>query len=457
MNIKLRLTILNFLELFVFGAWLISLGGYLGGQLHFEGIQIGKVFATLGIASLVMPAIVGIIADKYLNAQKLLGLLHLIGAGFMVYLAQTQDFETFYWLILGYLTMYMPTLGLANSVSYSILEKNNYDVVKVFPPIRVWGTIGFIIAEVAVGTFGWAQSNMQFYFAAIISVVLGLYSFTLPNVPLSNAENKSFAERLGLDAFVLFKEYKMAIFFIFATLLGVVLQISNAWASEFMRSFTAEYPDSFAVTNSNTFIALSQVSETVFILTIPFFLKRFGIKVVMIMSMLAWFLRFGLFGIGSPEGIGVGYLIMSMVVYGAAFDFFNISGSLFVEIETDTKFRSSAQGLFILLTNGVGAVLGAYGSGYIVQHFTTHYTKISEFAKRLGIQPDNEWLVKEIGKMKSKGIVIVDGVIQDSSLSVVDWPNVWSIFAGYALILAIIFAILFKYKHNPDTIGEVKH
>jgi NHS family xanthosine MFS transporter len=413
MKIKLRLTILNFFELFVFGAWLISLGGYLGGQLHFEGLQIGKIFTTLGIASLVMPGIVGIIADKYINAQKLLGLLHIIGAGFMFFLAQTHDYDTFFWMMLGYLTVYMPTLGLANTVSYSILTENKFDVIKEFPKIRVWGTIGFIVAEVAVGTFGWAQNNMQFYFAMVISLIMGVYSFTLPNVPLSKSENKSFAERLGLDAFALFKEYKMAVFFVFATLLGVVLQISNAWASEFMRSFATDFPDSFVVTNSNTFIALSQVSETLFILTIPFFLKRFGIKTVMIMSMIAWFLRFGLFGIGSPEGIGVGYLIMSMVVYGAAFDFFNISGSLFIETETDSKYRGSAQGLFVLLTNGVGAMLGGIGSGYVVQYFTT-----------------------ETGR---------------------DWFSIWMVFAGYAIFLAVLFALIFKYKHNPDKIGKVTH
>lgn len=413
MSIKFRLTILNFLELFVFGAWLISLGGYLGGQLDFEGIQIGKIFTTLGIASLIMPSIVGIIADKYLNAQKLLGLLHIIGAGFMFFLAQTHDYDTFFWMMLGYLTVYMPTLGLANTVSYSILTNNNFDVIKVFPKIRVWGTIGFIVAEVAVGTLGWAQNNMQFYFAMAISLIMGVYSFTLPNVPLSKSENKSFAERLGLDAFALFKEYKMAIFFIFATLLGVVLQISNAWASEFLRSFKTSFPDSFAVTNSNTLIALSQVSEVLFILTIPFFLKRLGIKTVMIMSMIAWFLRFGLFGIGTPEGIGLGYLIMSMIAYGAAFDFFNISGSLFIETETDSKYRGSAQGLFISLTNGIGAILGGIGSGYVVQHFTT-----------------------EAGR---------------------DWFSIWMVFAGYAMMLAILFAIVFKYKHNPETIKEVTH
>lgn len=419
MNIKLRLTILNFLELFVFGSWLISLGGYLGGQLHFEGIQIGKVFTTLGIASLVMPGIIGIIADKYLNAQKLLGLLHIIGAGFMIFLAQTKDFDTFFWLMLGYLTVYMPTLGLANTVSYSILTSHKFDIIKVFPNIRVWGTIGFIVAEVSVGTFGWAKSNMQFYFAMVISILMGLYSFTMPNVPLAKAKNKSLTERLGLDALVLFKEYKIAVFFIFSTLLGVVLQITNAWASEFLRSFSATYPNSFAVTNSNTLIALSQVSETLFILTIPFFLKRFGIKIVMIMSMLAWFLRFGLFGIGNPEGIGLGYLVLSMVVYGAAFDFFNISGSLFIETETNNKYRGSAQGLFILLTNGLGAVIGGVGSGYIVQQY-------SEYSA-------NHDLISR------------------------DWFTIWMIFSVYAIVLAILFALVFKYKHIPNKLKKIKH
>jgi len=413
MSIKLRLTVLNFLELFVFGAWLISLGGYLWGELHFEGAQIGGIFSTLGLASLVMPGIIGIIADKYINAQKLLGILHIIGAGFLIFLAQTNDYDTFFWLMLGYLMMYMPTLGLANTVSYSVLSENNYDVIKVFPSIRVWGTVGFIIAEVVVGTLGWAHSNVQFYFAAVFSLILGVYSFTVPNVPLATSKNKTLVERLGLDAFVLFKEYKMAIFFIFATLLGVVLQISNAWASVFMGSFTEKFPDSFVVTNSNTFIALSQVSEVLFILTIPFFLKKFGIKIVMILSMIAWFLRFGLFGIGSPEGIGVSYLVLSMIVYGAAFDFFNISGSLFIETETDTKYRGSAQGLFILLTNGIGAYFGGILSGSVVQHFTH------------------------------------DGVS--------DWYTIWMVFAGYALLLGVLFAIIFKYKHNPDKIGKVSH
>ncbi len=413
MGIKLRLTILNFFQLFVFGAWLISLGGYLGGQLHFTGMQIGAVFTTIGLGSIITPAIVGIIADKYLNAQKLLGVIHILGAFLLFYLAKVTDYDTFFWIILGYLSLYMPTLGLANTVSYSLLTQNKLDVVKVFPPIRVWGTVGFIIAEVTVGVFGWAHNETQFYFAAIISLIMGLYSFTMPNVPLSKSESKSIVKRLGLDAFVLFKEYKMAVFFIFATLLGIVLQISNAWASEFFRSFTTDYPESFVVKYSNVVIALSQVSETLFILSIPFFLKRYGIKIVMIMSMIAWFLRFGLFGVGSPEGIGLGYLLMSMVVYGVAFDFFNISGSLFVETETDTKFRGSAQGLFILLTNGVGALIGGLASGYIVDYFTTETSR--------------------------------------------DWVSIWMVFAAYALLIAFLFAVFFKYKHDPEKIKEVNH
>jgi NHS family xanthosine MFS transporter len=412
MSIKFRLTILNFFEFFVFGAWLISLGGYLGGQLHFTGVQIGKIFMTLGISSTIMPAIVGIIADKYINAEKLFGILHILGAVFLFYLAQVNNYDTFFWVILCYLLLYMPSISLSFAVSYSILDNNKFDIIKDYPPIRVWGTIGFIVAMWAIDFLGWTQSPNQFYFTAVFSLLLGIYSFTLPKVPCSTSKSKSLTERLGLDAFVLFKEYKMAVFFIFSMLLGVVLQISNAWASEFLRSFTDGFPDSFAVKHSNILISISQISETVFILTIPFFLKRFGIKAVMLLSMAAWFLRFLLFGIGNPEGIGLMYLVISMIVYGMAFDFFNISGSLFVETETDTKYRSSAQGLFILLTNGLGALIGGYSSGLIVDYFTT----------------DN----------------------------VRNWNYIWFVFAAYALLLGLIFAVAFKYKHKVETIKDQK-
>lgn len=413
MKIKLRLTVLNFLELFIFGSWLISLGGYLGGQLEFTGSEIGKIFMALGIASIIMPAIIGIIADKYVNAQKLFGILHIIGAGLLFYLAQITTYDTFFWIIFCYLLLYMPSIGLANAVSYSILDDNKYDVVQVFPSIRAWGTVGFVVAMWSVDLLGWTQSSFQFYFAAAFSLLLGIYSFSLPNIPLAKSENKTISQRLGLDAFNLLKEYKMAVFFIFSMLLGIVLQISNAWASEFLRSFTEDFPDSFAVQHSNILISLSQISETVFILSIPFFLKRFGIKAVMIMSMLAWFLRFGLFAIGNPEGIGLFYLVLSMIIYGFAFDFFNIAGSLFVETEGDHKYRSSAQGLFMLLTNGVGALVGGYTSGLIVDFYT------------------------------------YDGLR--------DWPTIWMVFALYALVLAVLFAVIFRYKHNASNLRKTIH
>lgn len=310
----------------------------------------------------------------------------------------------------------MPTIGLSNTVSYSLLSKSNLDVQKSFAPIRVWGTVGFIVAEWAVDLLGWTQNNNQFYFAAVAGVCTGLYCFTLPRVEVSSStEKKSFATRLGLDAFQLFKSPMMAKFFLFAMFLGAALQITNMFGNPFLGDFgkVPEYADSFAVKHSNILISLSQISETLFILAIPFFLKRFGIKQVMLISMIAWVLRFGLFGVGNP-GSGLSLLILSMIVYGMAFDFFNISGSLFVDREAKPGIRASAQGLFMLMTNGLGAILGGIFAGRIVDHFT------------------------------------------DAAGSK-DWPNIWFSFAGYALVIAVLFLLVFKYKHNPKEMATVTH
>ncbi len=415
-SIKFKLTILNFLEFFVFGAWLLSFGKYMFATLHFSGTQIGAVFMTLGLASLVMPGIMGIIADKWLGPNKLFAILHILGGVLLYFLAQQHDFNGVYLFTLLYLMLYMPTIALDNTISYCILERNQYDVVKTFPPIRVWGTIGFILATWITDWFGWGINENQFYFAAVASIVLGLYTFTLPDCPVAQTgEKKSLAQALGLDAFILFKDKKMAIFFVFSMLLGAALQITNMWGEAFLHDFGNNplFKDTIIVKYNGFVMSLSQISETIFILTIPFFLKRYGIKKVMIMSMLAWFLRFGLFGIGSPIGIGAIAIILSMIVYGMAFDFFNISGSLFVEQETDPKIRASAQGLFMIMTNGLGAMIGAYGSGYIIDLFTKN-----------GVR---------------------------------DWQSIWFTFAIYALIIAILFAVLFKYKHDPEKIGEIKH
>ncbi len=417
MNIKFRLTLMNFLQFFVWGAWLLSFGKYLGNTLHFDGVQIGKFFMTLGIASLFMPGIMGIIADRWISANKLYGISHLLGAGLLVLAAQQTTFSGVYWIMLLYLMFYMPTIALDNTVSYILLEKNGNDIVKDFPPIRVWGTIGFIAAVWLIDFLGWGLNNKQLYFSAVFSLVLGLYSFTLPDCGVNKTrEKKSLVQALGLDAFVLFKEKKMAIFFIFSMLLGASLQITNMWGEAFLHDFgkIAEFKNAFAVTHNGVLMSISQISETLFILTIPFFLKKFGIKKVMLMSMFAWFFRFGLFGLGNPVGIGLGLLILSMIVYGMAFDFFNISGSLFVENEVEPKIRASAQGLFMIMTNGLGAMIGAYGSGVIVQMFT------------------------------------------DSNNNV-HWSNVWYTFASYALIVGVLFMFIFKYKHNPEKIKAVQH
>ncbi len=412
-NLKLRLIILSFLQFFVWGAWLLSFGKYMSSTLHFDGKQIGAIFMTLGIASIFMPGIMGVIADRWTGPNKLYAVSHLLGAVLLYFMAQAKTFGSLYWATLLYLMLYMPTISLNYSVSYCLLKKGGYkDVVKEFPPIRVWGTIGFIAAVWITDLMGWGTKNTQFYFSAVSSIILGLYTFTLPDCPIEKGHKRTLSEALGIDALKLFGDKKMATFFIFAMLLGAALQITNMWGEAFLHDFSKipKYANALVVRYNGILMSLSQISETLFILTIPFFLKRYGIKNVMLMSMFAWFFRFGLFALGSPVGWGLVALILSMIVYGMAFDFFNISGSLFVETETDPKIRASAQGLFLIMTNGLGAMIGAYGSGYIIDLFTKN-----------GIR---------------------------------DWHAIWSVFSLYALTIAILFMISFKYKHDPHAIEQ---
>jgi NHS family xanthosine MFS transporter len=421
MNLKSRLTVLSFLQFFIWGIWLISLGGYMFVNFSepFDpklGSKIGNTYGTMGWASLFMPALLGILADKYIRAEIVLGVSHMIAAAGLYYASTVTSAADMYWAIFFVSCFYMPTIGLSNSVSYSLLSKQNLDVQKTFAPIRVWGTVGFIIAEWAVDLLGWTQSNNQFYFASVAGVFTGLYCFTLPRIETSKStETKSFATRLGLDAFQLFKSPMMAKFFLFAMFLGAALQITNMFGNPFLSDFgkMPEYADSFAVKHSNILISLSQISETLFILAIPFFLKRYGIKQVMLISMIAWVLRFALFGLGDP-GTGLSLLILSMIVYGMAFDFFNISGSLFVDREAKPGIRASAQGLFMLMTNGLGAILGGVFAGQIVDYFT-------------------------------------------DSAGVKDWPSIWYSFAAYSLLIAILFAITFKYKHERNSTKPITH
>ncbi len=425
-----RLIVMNFLQYAVWGAWLISLGGYLGGTLHFSGVQIGSFYATMGIVSLITPALMGIIADKWINAEKLLGICHLMAAAFMVIAAQFTDYNSLYLFILLSVAFYMPTISLTNVVAYDSLEKAKLDTIKSFPPIRTFGTIGFIVSMWIVDLLGFKSSATQLYFSAAIGIALGIYSFTMPKVELKKSERQSLIDMLGLRAFSLFKEKKMLIFFIFSMLLGMSLQITNGFGDDYLRSYFGnikEYAETFGVKYSVILISLSQISEAFCILLIPFFLKRFGIKKVMLISMFAWVFRFGLLGIGNP-GDGLWLLVLSMLIYGVAFDFFNISGSLYVNDQTTNRpqIKASAQGVFMMMTNGFGALIGSYIAGWIVEYFKASDSWVSFF-----------------------GYPKIDTSILESYPA---GPNAWLVFALFALVVAVLFAIFFKHKHEKKTV-----
>ena len=380
--------------------------------------SFGAIFSTLALSSLIMPAITGIIADRWINAERLYGLLHLVYGGILFFVPGVSDPDVLYYYILAAMLCYMPTISLSNSIAYTILKSNKFDVVKVFPPIRVWGTIGFIVAMWVTNLSDSKDNGNQFYIAAVAAIALAGYSFTLPSCPPARniSRTASFTEQLGLNAFKLFSNYKMALFFIFSMFLGAALQLTNMYGDAYLDSFkqASEYADSIVVKYSTIIMSISQISETVFILTIPFFLRRFGIKNVMLFSMIAWVLRFGLFAFGNPAE-GLWMIILSCIVYGMAFDFFNISGSLFVETNTDTTIRSSAQGLFMMMTNGVGAYIGTIASSWAIDMF---------------FKTENNQT---------------------------NWNGTWLAFAGYSLIIAVLFALLFRHKHRPEEIENLHH
>lgn len=417
---------MNFIQWAVWGAYLTSMGSYLASV----GLasKIGIFYAMQGIVSIFMPTLMGIVADKFIPAQKLLGICQgvagaaMLGAGIYGMGAGNEvAFGTLFGLYAISVAFYMPTIALSNSVAYKILEKNGYDTVKDFPPIRVFGTVGFICAMLFVNfmTNGdgvqYQHSYNQFLVSGICGLVMFLYCFTLPECPCikhDSGNGQTLAERFGLNAFSLFKDRNMAIFFIFSMLLGVALQITNGFANPFISHFkdVPEFAQTWGARNANALISISQVSETLGILLIPIAMKLFGIKRVMLIAMFAWVLRFGLFGAGNP-GTGVWMLILSMIVYGVAFDFFNISGSLYVNMRTKESIQNSAQGLFMLMTNGIGATAGTLSAQAVVNHFVYN-----------AAEPD--------------------------------WSTAWYIFAGYALVVAILFMILFKEpKDNTAKLG----
>lgn len=419
MNIKNRLILMNFLQFFIWGAWLITVANYWFETKKWDAADFGAIFSTLGLSSLFMPTLMGIVADRWMNAEKLYGLLHLLGGATLFFIPQVTTPGSFFWIIFLAMIFYMPTIALSNSIAYTVLKNHKYDVVKDFPPIRVWGTIGFIAAMWVTNLSGNKALEGQFYLASFSALILAVYSIIIiPKCPPNSIreEKKSLLSTLGIDAFKLFLNPKMALFFLFSMFLGASLQLTNMYGDVFISDFKniPAYANLWVVEHSTIIMSISQISETIFILTIPIFLRNFGIKKVMLISMAAWVLRFGLFAYGNPAD-GLWMIIVSCIVYGMAFDFFNISGSLFVETTTDAKTRSSAQGLFMMMTNGFGAVLGSYLSGLMI---TAYFT----------------------GANNQK-----------------DWYSIWLSFAIYSLIILILFALFFKHKHNKVDLKNFKH
>ena len=421
-TIKVKLAAMNFLEFAVWGAYLTSLGIYLASVNL--GDKIYWFYTVQGIVSIFMPALVGIVADRWIQAQKMLSLCHLMAGLFMCaaayycYTTETVEYAPLFTLYTISVAFFMPTIGLANSVAYTALGKAGLDTVKHFPPIRVFGTVGFICSMlltnfITIDGVSMQKTYFQMLSSGIFSLVLAVYALMMPSCPVNKGASSSIMDALGLKAFALFKQKKMAIFFIFSMLLGVSLQITNSYGTTFISAYEqiAEYAQTWGARNATALISLSQISETLCILLIPSCLKRFGIKGVMMIAMLGWVLRFGFFGLGNP-GSGVWLFVLSMIVYGVAFDFFNISGSLYVDKQTDPSVRSSAQGLFMLMTNGVGATVGTLGAGAVVNHYV--------FNPELSVTE-----------------------------SMAGWHTSWYIFSAYALAVAVSFWLMFKDDEKP--------
>lgn len=423
MSLKTRLIIMNFLQFFVWGAWMMTLGHYGFVEKQWNGAEFGLVFSTMGFASLIMPTLFGIIADKW-KANYVYAILHLLFGATMLLLPSVDSPVTFFWVLLVAMAFYMPTIGLNNSIGFNVLKNEGKDPTESFPPIRVWGTVGFIAAMWLTNFFtkewGLGQSiKVSFILSAIFAFVLSLFSFfSLPTIQKQSGGTtvkKTLVQKLGLEAFVLFKQKKMALFFLFSLMLGGALQLTNAYGDSFLQDATV-FPKGELINNFSTIIlSVSQISETLFILAIPFFMKRFGIKNVMLFSMIAWVLRFGLFGVADNSVFGFVLIMASCIIYGMAFDFFNISGALFVEKNTSSDIQSSAQGVFMLMTNGVGAVLGNIIAGFVIA----------------------KWFEHPVTHEK-------------------DWSQIWLAFAAYSLVVAVVFAISFKHKHNPEEFNKIR-
>jgi nucleoside transporter len=390
-SIRLRLSSLMFLEYFIWGSWYVTMGAYLFTNFKADAIQVGSSYANLSIAAIISPFFVGLIADRFFAAQKVLGVLHLMGALTLYYISMLGDFNSFWWLILLYTLLYMPTMALANSISFSQLK----DPGKEFPAIRVFGTVGWIVAGLVISFFGVESSVTTFRIAAGSSLLLGLFSFFLPDTPVKKNTNNSLSAILGLDALVLFKNRSFVVFFISSIAICIPLS--------FYYSFTNSFLNDIGVSNTAGKMTLGQASEFFFMLAIPFFFSRLGVKKMLIIGIAAWIMRYLLFAYGNVES-NMWMLYAGIILHGICYDFFFVTGQIYTDAKAGAAVKNAAQGLITFATYGVGMLIGSYISGFITESYAIVVNKETNY----------------------------------------QWEQVWLMPAMIAGIVLITFAILFK-------------
>jgi nucleoside transporter len=384
-----------FLEYFIWGSWYVTMGTYMGKHLHSTDNQIGNAYSALAFATIISPFFVGLVADRFFAAQRIMGVLHILGAAMLFLATQISSNSPFYWVILGYSLLYMPTIALSNNIAFTQMS----DPGKQFPWIRVFGTLGWIVAGFIIGQMGIEETNTTFLIAAAASAALGLFSFALPNTPpKAKGEKASFAKTLGADAFVLFKSKSYLIFFIAAILVCIPLSFYYGFANPFLNEVGLDKPASKMI--------LGQVSEAIFIIAIPFLFNRIGVKKMLLLGMSAWVLRYVAFAYGDA-GSNTWMLYAGILLHGICYDFFFVTGYMYTEKKAGEKIKNAAQGLFTFATYGLGMLIGTWFSGIIVGHYKTS--------------------------------VAPNPVTHD-------WTSIWYVPAGIAVAVLIYFLLFFREK-----------
>ena len=392
LSIRLRLSILMLFQYFIWGAWWVTMGTYLFKALNANALQIGSAYANLSIAAIVSPFFVGLIADRFFSAQKVLGVLHLAGALVLYLISNIKGFDEFWWLILLYTMLYMPTISLSNSVSFAQMENPG----KEFPSVRVFGTFGWIIAGLLIGYMSIESSALTFRIAAFCSLILGVLSFFLPNTP-PKKQQATLAAILGADALVLFKSRSFSIFFISSIIICIPLA--------FYYGFTNPFLNDVGVQNAAAKMTLGQVSEFVFMLIMPLLFIRLGVKKMLLLGMLGWVIRYVFFAYGD-NGSYIWMLYGGIILQGICYDFFFVTGQIYIDNKAHPAIKNAAQGLITFATYGVGMLIGSYLSGFITNKYTSYVKLVASY----------------------------------------DWQTIWLIPAFIVVVVMIFFLMFFKEK-----------